>query len=794
MQQQKNKKQPKRKAASSRQPAPRPNNRKSKRYGILLAGFFLSAFAVLLIFRLYQIQIKDHTVNAEKAAAQHYKLVTEEPRRGGIYDRNGVELAGTTYVHRIGITPKDLYSITKDLSSEEIAQNIALILDLPLDEVNEAAAQKEATYIQLKKDVPRDQAETLRQYLSENVIGGVRIDTEPRRYYTNGALASQVLGFCHYDEGRLAGQLGVELMYDSLLTGQPGYTYVETDNYGNKGVLPFSVPTSLRAKQGSHLYLTLDINIQKIVQEELLRAIEQYDIQNGGEVVVMDPYSGDLLAMASYPYFSSTDPTACPPGQDAATWDDQNQDAILYLSEHVWRNRAISDSYEPGSTMKALTLSMVLEEELADEKTMVVCQPLGLYNWTINCVKKGGHGEETLEMGFWRSCNPVFAQLALNTGLSRFYQYIHAFGLMEKTGINLPGEETGLIHNEPTDLDMATFAFGESSTVTPIQMATAYCVFANGGKLVRPNIFRMATDADGSVVSTHQPETVRQVISEKTALRVKELLKGVVLYGTGSTAYLEGYNVAGKTSTSTDDFGDHTLSFIGMAPADNPQIVVLVVLNKPQDRTLTSKVAARTCSQIISDTLEYLGVDRKYSESDVSSLTEKKEVPDVGGLTLGEAISRLSELGLRGESEEASMGEETIVRSQWPAAGTKLHNRGLVLLYPDDQPEKKEVVIPDFSGRTVQECFTLASQRGINILINGSCLGIVVDQDPKPPRQNPDSLPEPTVMPAETDDQEPKPDNEIAQPQAPAPIYRGDVVALTFAVIEEELAQSGVTE
>lgn len=773
----------------------------NRRPGIIFIGVCLFFFASFLVWQLYQIQIVNHAVYAEKASAQHFKRIPEDPRRGVIYDRNGVELAGTTYVHQIGITPKDVYSISKNIASDEIAAAIAQSLELPLVDVKAALSQKDASYVLLKKDVSREMAEQLRTWKATNQVGGIRIDTEARRYYTNGTLASQIIGFCRYDDGLLVGQLGVELQYNSLLTGQPGYTYVETDNYTSMGELPFSVPTSLRARDGQNITLTLDINIQKIVQDELERAIGLYDITNGGQVIVMDPYTGAILAMASWPYFSSSEPTACPPDQDEATWNDQESTAIEYLSANVWRNRAISDAYEPGSTMKAITLAITLEEALAHEKSVVICRPIKLYNWTISCVKKGGHGEETLEMGFWRSCNPVFAQLALNIGVNRFYTYMRAFGLTNMTGIDLPGEGNGILHSQPTDLDMATLSYGESSTVTPLQLTAAYSVFANGGKLVRPTIVKAVTDSDGAMIKETRPETLRQVVSEQTAARVRDLMRGVVLYGTGSPAYVEGYGIAGKTSTSTDDFGDHTLSFAGLAPAENPEIVVLVVLDKPEDKELTSKVAAQTCGLIISRTLEYLGVERIYSDTDISRLTSKTTVPELTGLTLGAAMRQLADMGLRGEAGDAAMGDATLVKYQWPAPETKLHSRGLVVLYPVTNPVKANVTVPDFRGRTINECLTLAAESGLNIRIDADCLGVVVSQDPTPTYQHaivpaPTAAPDNDASPGDAgspDDDAIDGDDEPVISE-PVMLQRGDIVTLVFAAVEEELAQSGQTE
>ncbi|MDN5314584.1 MAG: hypothetical protein PWP10_3334 [Clostridiales bacterium] len=714
------------------------SQRQGGRVPLLILMTVLLIFAGMLISQLYQLQIVEYEVNAQKAASQHFTKVTEQPERGRIYDRNGVELAGTTYVYRIGVTPADVRSITKNITKEEIAEGIALALNLEVEQVEQELAQVDATYIQLKKDVPRQEADALKEFLSSQDIGGVRIDSEPRRYYTNGSLASQVIGFANYNNGNLTGQLGVELQYNNLLTGQPGYTYVETDNYGSRGELPFSVPTTLGAKDGLDLHLNIDINIQKIIQEELERAILQYDITSGGSVVALDPYTGAVLGMASYPYFDSSQPVVVPEGTRLDAMSGVNLDVsggaseetIEFLSSQIWRNRAISDTYEPGSTMKAVTTAISLDENITNESELFDDSPMRVLDWTISCSSRVGHGIETLEQGFWRSCNPVFAQLALRTGVDKFYSYMKAFGFTTVTGIDLPAEGVGILHENPTELDMATFSYGESSTLTPIQVASAFCTFANGGNLMQPSLLKSVTDSEGAVINEVKPETVRRVISEQTSARVRELLKGVVLYGTGSQAYVEGYAVAGKTSTATDDFGDHTISFAALAPADNPEIVVLVVMQKPRDKSLTSSGAARTAGQIVGRTLEYLGVAREYSELDISRLSETKAVPDVNGMTYAEAMKLLGNNGLRAEAGERSMSDQTIIKSQWPQAGSSVHHRSLIYLYPAAEIEEDLVVVPDLTGKTVHESLLSANEAGLNILIEGDCLGIVKSQTP----------------------------------------------------------------
>lgn len=797
-------------SVDSRQPSDLRNQgrrRSSARQGgripVLILMVILLLFSGLLVYRLYQIQIIEHAVNAEQAARLHFRQVTEQPRRGSIYDRNGVELAGTTYVYRIGVTPSDVRSITKNVSKAEIADAIARILQMEKTEVAAKLAETDQRYVQLKEDVPRDQTDELKSWLSENDIGGVKIDDEPRRYYTNGSLASQIIGFTNRDSVVLSGQLGVELHYNDLLTGQPGYKYVETDNYRNQGALPFSVPTSLGARHGNHLQLNLDINIQKIVQEELERAVNVLDITSGGSAIVMDPYTGAVLAMASYPFFDSSNPSVILPDTklmaldelDPVVLEEEGDDMIEFLSSQFWRNRPISDTYEPGSTMKAITAAIGFEEALSSESDLFDDSPMQVLDWTISCVSRTGHGIETLEQGFWRSCNPVFAQVAQRTGVSRYYGYMQAFGFMNVTGIDLPAEAIGILHAQPSELDMVTLSYGESSTLTPIQLATAFCAFANGGNLVQPSILRSVSDSDGAVIREIQPETVRKVMSEATAARVRDLLKGVVLYGTGSGAYAEGYSIGGKTSTSTDDFGDHTISFAGLAPVDSPEIVVLIVMEKPADKKTGSGGAAIACGQIIARTLEYMGVSREYSELDIARLSELHTVPDVAGMTYAEAMRELSAVGLRAEAGETAMSDRAVVLQQWPEAGSSVHQRSLIYLYTGTVLPQDLVTVPDFIGKTVHESLLSANEAGLNIQIDGDCLGVVVSQSPDATystrtvteQPEPSPTPQEDIEPEPTDGDDSQIDPDTGNPVVirPGRIQRGSMITLRFEPVTE---------
>jgi len=612
--------------------------KRKKRKAIWFSTVLMLFFSVYLLCTLYKLQVIEFDQHTQAATESHYKKIVEIPKRGAIYDRNGRELALSSVVETIGITPSDVKSRKYPTMSEEtIANAIAQTLKLDPADVLDKIKQKDKTWILLKKRVGKEDADLLKAYRSANEIGGISFDQEDKRYYPQGTTAASVIGFTS-PEG--IGQLGLEYQYNSQMTGEPGYTYAETDNYG-QAALPSTVPISLRAQNGLNVVSTIDVEIQKIIEKELNNSIDIYNVAEGGVAIVMDPYTGSILGMTSAPGFDPNDPTAAPAGKDPATWVADSKEAIDYLSKNVWRNRAISDTYEPGSTFKALTAAMAMEEGKFLENEILNDVPITVADRIINCSKKGGHGLETTEKGFWNSCNPVFVQLAQRVGLTEFYNYVRGFGLTSVTGIDLPGEGTGLFHAKPTELDMACLAFGEQSTVTPLAMISAYCAFANGGSLMRPQVVRSLTDSDGNVMKEFTPETVRRVVSEETATRIRNLLKGVVLYGTGSNGYVEGYSVGGKTSTSTRLDGKNDISFLSMAPVEQPEICILVVLFAPQTENARSSLAALTSARMTSQILEYMSVPREYTATDISTIKKTSLVPKLTGLTFKEARTAL---------------------------------------------------------------------------------------------------------------------------------------------------------
>ncbi len=700
---------------------------------IWVATTILLLFSAYLVNVLFNLQVLEYDSHALAATASHYKKIVETPMRGSIYDRNGRELALSTVVENIGITPSDVKSRNNTkISEEDIAKGIAGALSLDVAEVLNKIKQKDKTWIILKKRVEKVESDKLKKFRKDNEIGGISIDPIDKRYYPQGKIAANVIGFNSPDG---MGQLGLEYQYNGQMTGEPGYTYAQTDNYG-QAMLPFAVPISLRARNGYNVISTIDIEIQKIIENELKNSIEIYNVAEGGVAIVMDPYTGSVLGMTSSPGFDLSNPTAAPPGQDIKTWDPTKLENIKYLSKNVWRNRAISDTYEPGSTFKALTAAMAMEEGKYLESEMLSDAPIKIADRIIGCSQKGGHGIETAERGFWNSCNPIFVQLANRLGILKYYSYVRGFGFADLTGIDLPGEGKGLFHAAPTQLDMSCLAFGEQSTVTPLSMITSYNVFANGGSLMRPQVVRSLTDSDGNVVKEISPETVRRVVSEETATRIRTLLKGVVLYGTGSKGYVEGYSVGGKTSTSTrgkmvgDEIIDkkNDISFLSMAPVEQPVITILVVLFAPQEKNARSSLAALTSAKMTSKILEYMSIPRVYTSNDVSVLTKKNPVPNLQGLTFKEARVKLQAAGLNIDDPSGVMGDETKVLFQNPVKDFPLNKGGTIAVYSSASATQPLATVPDIKGKNVNECIRAMTESGINIIIDGDCLGTAISQ------------------------------------------------------------------
>lgn len=735
----------------------------SRRIWVVLVAIVATLFAANLVTQLYDIQVIEHDKYALLASQMHWRRIRDIPVRGDILDANGNVLASTTYEYTVGVTPKDVKSVRSDISEDEIATRLSECLHIERAEVVEALGKKDATYIQLAKKLNREDIDLLKEFISEHSIGGIKIDPVPKRYYVYGDLAAQVIGFADQSNTALVGQYGVEAYYNGILSGTEGYTYVEVDNYS--GALPYSPPTTIEKRDGYNIVLNIDMNIQKIAEKACEDAYYAYEPKEGVSAIVMDPYTGAVLAMVSIPDYDLNAPRDCPPSVQPSIWSSlSDEERMTHLMSGIWRNRTISDTYEPGSTFKVLTTAIALEEGLTYEDEIFSDEPIQISELhTISCWREhegGNHGLETLRQAFERSCNPVFVLLATRIGIDTYYEYVRNFGFYDKTGIDLPAEETGIFHSVPNVVDLATLSFGESSTVTPLQLANVYCALVNGGTLMKPQVAKYLTDSNGTIVKEYAPEPMKTIFSEYTANRVKEMMKTVVTEGTGSAGYVEGYRVAGKTSTSTIDVGDdkgmHVLSFGCYAPSDNPKVVVLVLINKPADKDLGSSAATRVAARIVSETLEYMGVNRVLTDYDYNRMTIKYHLPDVVGMSLKEAKQTLYTEGFTAIAGEDNMTDDQVIIEMYPSEEEILYRNGTVVLY-SSEPDKRfdrTVLVPDFVGKTITECIRLARDSAVNISIRGNPEGIVVSQSPG------FGYIVPEIDPDETDPDETKPDQD----------------------------------
>lgn len=699
------------------------------RWVILLTVLAVLATVGFLWYRLYQLQIVNHVASAEKASAQYYTKDILPPRRGNIFDRNGKKMAGSSFTYTVGITPRYLYSqLSKGPDTKEIVKFLCDKLSIETEALQTILKnQANATYVQLAKLVAPGIGKEIDDYLSKYLIGGVRLDIDPIRVYYNGKLASHVLGFCSKPEGNLQGVMGVEAYYNRALTGEPGYSYAASDNF-TRYPLPFAKVLDKPAVDGQNLYLTIDTNIQEIVQRHLSQAVKIYQPRLYGMALAMNPQNGEILAMASYPYFDTADPYAPPDIVNPIRWRNlSNEEQVAFTQEFVWRNKALSDSYEAGSTFKAITAAIGIEENVTTEKTSYNDSTVHVADYDIGCAA-GGHGWETMEEGFWRSCNPVFVQIAQAVGVPKFYDYIRSFGFREQTGIDLAGEGECIFHEHPQEIDMATLAFGEQSPVTPVHLMTAYAALVNGGYLVTPHVLKEMRNPATGAIMVNDPPIRRQVISSQTSARIRKLMEGMVEYSSPYT-FSGGFRVGGKTSTSVDEQTDeYTISFVEAGPIDRPKLLFMMVLQRPYEQGANGGDAQIVTMNCASEILEYMYVDRDYTTKDKGYLQTLFTMPDIRGMTVYDAWETVKYHKLVLRLQGPSMTGKTVIKDQFPAPGTPLHIGSYCYAYDREPAPKPLKPVPNFSGQNIGECIAAANQAGFFVQFVGPLLGEAVGQ------------------------------------------------------------------
>ena len=694
---------------------------------------------VVLFFKLYDLQIIQHKQMQTRALDQQTSQTVVSAFRGTIYDRNGSQLAVSVSAEDVVMSPfhmkkqrdeeaERLEKIRQENAQlaegekkksvdtivlwdyDSLAAKPADILDLSQDDIRERMNNTNSQYELLAKKVDEDTADQIRQLINDLNIEGLDLVATSRRVYPYGSLASHILGFVGAEN---TGLYGLESRYDQYLQGQSGLVVSAKDVKGNP--LPYEYEQYFAAQSGQDVVLTLDANVQYYLEKYVGEMADKYGAENGATGIVMDVKTGGILGMVSYPTYDLNNAFT--------VQNDQFKKDLTDTSDQLlkqWRNKALNDTYEPGSTFKILTMSAAMEEGLINMNTTYTCTGgIHVSDATIHCT--GTHGTQTLKEAAAHSCNPAFITFGLQLGNEKFYEYMNDFGLMSGTGIDLDGEATGVFASPEsfTQLDLACYAFGQNFNVTPIALIAAQAACVNGGYLHTPYLVEQIVDSDGSITYQHDNTPVRQVVSEETSAHVRECLEYVVSDGTGRNGQVKGYRVGGKTGTADKgQTGDLVVSFVSFAPADDPQVIILVTMDTPSRSAGTSvsggSMVAPVNSKIMADILPYLGIEPTYSAEEL--LGADTTVPYVIGSSVEDAKSRVESRGFTCKV----VGTGNTITDQTPAGGAVIPGKSTVILYAGAEKPNTMYTVPQLVGKTAAEANVAATNAGLLVRFSGA--------------------------------------------------------------------------
>ena len=677
----------------------------------------LVGFGILFV-RLFKIMITDSEEYQRQAAENQLHITTIAAKRGSILDRNGNKLAMSTTAWTVCVSPKE---IKNENEKALIISGLSEILGVKEDFVREKC-ERNNYYQVIKTRVGKDLAEEVIAFANNNGIRAINLEEDVTRKYPYENFASTVIGFVN-DEN--TGAYGLESYYNGILSGTAGKLVSAKDSWGQD--MPFEYDELYSSEDGNSIVTTLDEGIQYFVEKHLELAVKEHSVQQRGACIVMDVNTGAILAMATKGDFDPNSHTTLPESvkeEILSLPEEEQAEATLEAQYDMWRNKAISDPYEPGSVFKIITLAAALDSNTSTVGDHFTC--IGYANVAdrkISCWQTHGHGDQTLADAVQNSCNPAFIEIGLRMGVQNFENYFEAFGLTEKTGIDLPGEASSIYYtNGMTEINLASSSFGQTFKVTPIQLVTAVSAAVNGGNLYKPYIVSKVISEDGSVVEEYEPTLVRQVISEETSKTVCQILETVVSDGSGRTAAVPGYKIGGKTGTSekldqTNEEGEvdsYVSSFLAVAPAEDPQIVILLLLDEAQmENPYGSVVAAPVVGAMLGDILPYMGIEPNYTEAELEAMTGK--VKDVTGQLVHDAMTVLR---LQGYSVTV-VGEGTTVVAQSPEAKSQLSAGGTITLYTDESLIPKEIEVPDVTGMSVTEVNNAIIGAGLRLKLIG---------------------------------------------------------------------------
>ncbi len=734
----------------------------------LMLGFGVAAFLALFA-KAYDLTINQHDELQARASRQQTSSTTISASRGTIYDRNGVILAKSATADTVFLDPvvikKQADALDEErakkvaeglkegeklpVSGEEykdiIAKKLAEILELEEEAVREKMEKTWSMYETLRTRVDRDIGDEIRAFIADNETGrtiqGIHLSSDAKRYYPYGALASHVIGFL---DGDNKGAYGLEAIYEEELQGTKGVEVTAKDANGSQ--IMFQYEQHYDAEDGNSLQLTLDANIQSYLERGLEDMVSKFGGKYGATGVVMDPRNGAILAIASNPNYDVNEPRQLytekfqeelaqvdeeyppEPGKEHSA---EYYDKLAELQKKQWRSKAVNDTYEPGSTFKVLTLAMGLEEGVINLNSNFYCGGSVVVDGEpISCSNHSGHGSQNLKEAVGHSCNPAFISIGLAVGSNKFYDYMLDFGLQDKTGVDLQGDVGGILIDRDTfvkaDIYLATNSFGQTFNVTPLQLITAQSACINGGYLYTPYIVEKELDSDGNVIKQHDATPVRQVISEETSATVRDILEYVVSDGGGRNGQVAGYRIGGKTGTADktgikdeNGYNEVVVSFMCFAPADDPQVIMLLTLDTPSRFTGTfvsgGNMAAPTASAIMSDILPYLGIAPQYDDEDAGSADST--VPYVVGLTKDEAAAKLTEYGF---SSYRTVGDGDTVTDQTPVGGAIVPASAEIILYMGAEKSGEPCTVPNVVGLSASEANKAITNAGLIMKSTGA--------------------------------------------------------------------------
>ena len=739
---------------------------------VLMLGFGVVAF-VALFFQVYELTILRHEEMTERASKQQTMSTTISASRGTIYDTNGEIMAISASADTVILDPPVIESRAKELDEarakallldkksgkdlpitgqeykDMIAETLAGILEIEEDVIHAKMEKTYSRYEVLKKRVDREIGDEVRAFIQTNDSGarlqGVYLQTDSKRYYPMGDVASHVLGFLN-DEN--SGAYGIEALYNEELEGSSGLMVTATD--ANSQEIMFQYEQYYDAENGHDLQLTIDSTMQHILENGLEDMISRYGAKNGAAGIIMDVNSGAIRAIASSPDYDLNDPRAISnallqqqlsdtvpkteDGEPVIEMTDAQKsvynDMLGSLQLRQWRNKAVNDTYEPGSTYKVLTLAAALEENAVNLNSTFHCRGYTVVDdWTIHCSSTVGHGDQDLATATANSCNPAFISIGMSVGTDTYYRYMEDFGLFTQTGVDLQGEAVGVASTQKNfkTIDLASYSFGQNFTVTPIQLIAAQAACINGGYLYTPYVVEKVLDDSGNVVSQHDATPVRQVVSEETSATVRQILEGVVANGTGRNGQVAGYRIGGKTGTAdkantktpNNPKGDVVVSFLCFAPADDPQIIMLLTLDTPSRNTGTyvsgGNMVAPTASAIMADILPYLGYAPQYTAEDMTSVDTT--VPYLADMTEAEAAARLLEYGF---TSYRTVGEGKVVTDQTPVGGAIVPVSAELILYMGEEKSAELCTVPDVVGKSITEVNKALTNAGLIMKTTGA--------------------------------------------------------------------------